>query len=191
MKNIKNYKAHIIIPKQVKVEKKNGNLIFHGRLGVCFINLNVYDSIGVLALNLNEDNDKIIISSFKKSFFKCMLKQIKEKIIGVELGFLLVLRVIGVGYKIEIQNPNLNEPKHLNQILFFKIGFSHDFKYVLPLSVKVFLLEQNYISIYGIDKNQVTQIAAKIREIKPPSPYKGKGIRVVNEKISLKQGKKK
>lgn len=77
------------------------------------------------------------------------------------------------------------------QTLFFKVGFSHDFKYMCPSSVRVFTKQQTLICIYGIDRNQVSTIAAKIRMIKKPSVYKGKGIIFLNEKITLKQGKRK
>lgn len=77
------------------------------------------------------------------------------------------------------------------QTLFFKVGFSHDFKYICPSSVRVFTKQQTLICIYGIDRNQVSTIAAKIRMIKKPSAYKGKGIIFSNEKITLKHGKRK
>ena len=72
-----------------------------------------------------------------------------------------------------------------------KVGYSHDVKYKIPSSVCIFLIEPTLICLFGIDKNQVTQIAAEIRQIKPPSPYKGKGIRFVNETVFIKQGKQK
>jgi large subunit ribosomal protein L6 len=95
------------------------------------------------------------------------------------------MRIVGVGYRAEIIK---NE---INQILCFKIGLSHDFQYNIPKSVRVFLIEPTLICLYGVDKNQVTQIAAKIRQIKPPSVYKGKGIRLINEVIVMKPGKRK
>lgn len=95
------------------------------------------------------------------------------------------MRIVGVGYRVEILK---NET---NQILCFKIGLSHDFQYVIPKSVRIFLIEPTVICLYGIDKNQVTEIAAKMRQIKPPSVYKGKGIRLLNEVIVMKAGKRK
>lgn len=95
------------------------------------------------------------------------------------------MRIVGVGYRAEIIN------NKTNQILCFKIGLSHNFQYDIPKSIRVFLVEPTLICLYGIDKNQVTQIAAKIRQIKPPSVYKGKGIRLINEVIVTKAGKRK
>ncbi len=190
MKLNKNYKINIDIPKHVKVEKKNKNLIISGTLGSTVINLLKYDILGKGCINFSEKKQNFVLCSNNKPFFKCVSKIIKEKIAGVSNGFLLSFRIIGVGYRIEIQK-NRESIALQNTLLYFKIGFSHDFKYVIPLSVKIFLLEPTLICIYGVDKNQVTQVAAKIRQIKPPSVYKGKGIKLVNEIITLKQGKRK
>ena len=185
------YKTSINIPKHVQIEKKNKNLIISGTKGSTKLNL----------CKLNEcvsfsENNNLLLCSNSKVFFKCTLNIIKEKILGVSNGFLLLIRILGVGYRVHIQKPvtakSLPESSGLqNQILHLKIGFSHDFKYIIPLSIKVFLLEPTLICLYGVDKNQVTQIAAKIRAIKPPSVYKGKGIKLVNEVVSIKQGKRK
>ena len=75
--------------------------------------------------------------------------------------------------------------------MFLKLGYSHDIIYKIPSSIKLFLLDPTLICFFSVDKNQVTQIAAKIRNLRRPSAYKGKGIRLINEKILLKQGKKK
>ncbi len=187
MKSIKNYKININIPSNVRIEKQNENLIFYGPLGYTLLNLSKLDKTGKGAFIVNKEN--LIFCSTDKSFFKCMCKIIQGKITGVSNGILLLLRIVGVGYKVEIQHSNSNNVIH--ETLYFKIGFSHDFKYVIPQSVRIFLLEPTLICIYGIDKNQVTQIAAKIRQIKPPSVYKGKGIRLVNEKVTIKIGKRK
>jgi large subunit ribosomal protein L6 len=75
--------------------------------------------------------------------------------------------------------------------LRLKVGFSHDLVFQIPDSIRLFLIEPTLICLYGIDKNQVTQIASKIREIQPPSVYKGKGIAFSEEVVILKQGKRK
>ena len=88
----------------------------------------------------------------------------------------------------------------INKSLFFNLVFinsifcacsTDDRMGILILSIKIFLVDPTLICLFGIDKNQVTQIAAKIRKLRKPSAYKGKGIRLINEKILLKQGKKK
>jgi ribosomal protein L6P/L9E len=105
----------------------------------------------------------------------------RQKIQGVSRGYFTYLRLVGVGYRVFL----------INNTLTFKLGFSHLIKIVVPSSIRVFLPEPTLICIYGLDKNEVTQIGAKVQEIKRPSPYKGKGIRVLDAEIKLKIGKKK
>ena len=125
----------------------------------------------------------IFFSTNSKSFFGCVSSIIQNKIYGVTRGFLIYIRIIGVGYRAQLQGIE-------NQMLYLKVGFSHDIKFEVPKAVRAFLLEPTLICLYGIDKNQLTQTASKIKKIKTPSVYKGKGIRLVNEKIILKTGKK-
>jgi ribosomal protein L6P/L9E len=125
----------------------------------------------------------LFFSTNSKSFFGCVSSIIQNKIYGVTRGFLIYVRIIGVGYRAQLQGIE-------NQILYLKVGFSHDIKFEVPKAVRVFLLEPTLICLYGIDKNQVTQTASKIKKIKIPSVYKGKGIRLVSDKIILKAGKK-
>ena len=100
---------------------------------------------------------------------------------GVLKGFFTYLKITGVGYRVFLTG----------NILTLKLGFSHFVKVQVPESVKVFLPEPTLICFYGVDKNQITQIAAKVQQLKPPSPYKGKGIRRLDTNIRLKPGKKK
>ena len=132
---------------------------------------------------LKSQKKLIFFSTNCKSFFGCVSSIIQNKIYGVTRGFLIYIRIIGVGYRAQLQGIE-------NQILYLKVGFSHDIKFEVPKAVRAFLLEPTLICLYGVDKNQLTQTASKIKKIKIPSVYKGKGIRLVNEKIILKTGKK-
>lgn len=186
MKQLKIYETEICIPDNVKMKKRKNNLFFYGALGFNELNLTKLDKLGIAALHFHENNTKnFLLSSYSKRFFGCISNVIENKIIGVSSGFLISMRIVGVGYRAEILK---NE---INQILCFKIGLSHDFQYIIPKSVRIFLIEPTLICLYGIDKNQLTQIAAKIRQIKPPSVYKGKGIRLINEMVVIKAGKRK
>lgn len=186
MKKLKNYKTKIRIPTNVKIKKEKNNLFFYGLLGSTQLSLEKLDVLGIAAIQFRKNDKKnLFFSSNSKCFFASITNIIQNKIIGVSSGFLVSMRIIGVGYRAEI----IKHQK--NQILCFKIGFSHDLKYIIPTSVRVFLLEPTLICLYGVDKNQITQIAAKIKMIKPPSVYKGKGIRLVNEPIFTKLGKRK
>nr|YP_009720878.1 ribosomal protein L6 [Scherffelia dubia]QGP70678.1 ribosomal protein L6 [Scherffelia dubia] len=109
------------------------------------------------------------------------LPVLAQKIQGVSRGYFVYLRVVGVGYRVFLSQ----------NILTFKLGFSHFYKVKVPKSTRVFLPEPTLLCLYGIDKNQVTQVAASIKRIKPPSVYKGKGIKLLKDSIRLKEGKKK
>ena len=188
MKKLKNYKKIIFLPDNVEVQTKSSNFTFTGATGSSQLNITKLDKKGVVSLNTNNaytNGKHIAFSSSSKSQLNTIYSVIQNKIIGVSSGFLVSLRIVGVGYRAEIVTSKKN------QILYFKIGFSHDFEYIIPESVRAFLLEPTLICLYGIEKNQITQIAAKIRQIKPPSCYKGKGIRLISENVFLKPGKRK
>lgn len=120
---------------------------------------------------------------------------------GVSIGFVLYLELVGVGYKAIIhstKSSSFRQPSKLagheegakNQIEF-KLGQSHDIYFQLPSSIKAFAIKPTLIGLYSIDKAELNQIAAEIRSIRPPEPYKGKGIRFKDEVIKNKVGKKK
>lgn len=97
---------------------------------------------------------------------------------GVSQGFEKKLELNGVGYRVALAGADLK----------FNIGFSHEVTYKLPQGVTA-TVEQNVITVSGIDKQQVGQAAAEIRSLKKPEPYKGKGIKYVGERIIRKSGK--
>ena len=100
---------------------------------------------------------------------------------GVSKGFERKLTLVGVGYRAQAQGPKLN----------LQIGFSHPVVKDMPAGVKVETPTQTEIIIKGIDRQKIGQVCAKIRAIRPPEPYKGKGVRYSGEQITLKEGKKK
>lgn len=100
---------------------------------------------------------------------------------GVTQGFKKQLEIVGVGFKAEVEGKTLK----------LSLGFSHPVVYPLPEGIQAEVEKQTVITIKGIDKQQVGNVAAQIRAIKPPEPYKGKGIRYVGEHIRKKVGKTK
>jgi len=100
---------------------------------------------------------------------------------GVSAGFKKTLEINGVGYRAAAQG----------KILQLQLGFSHDVKYEAPEGIVIETPRPVEITITGIDKQRVGQVAAEIRDYRPPEPYKGKGIRYANEVIFRKEGKKK
>ncbi len=103
---------------------------------------------------------------------------INNMVIGVTTGFEKKLEINGVGYRANMEGQKLK----------MQLGFSHDIIFQPPTTVKV-VAEQNTITVSGISKQQVGQVAAEIRSFKKPEPYKGKGIKYVDERIIRKSGK--
>jgi len=103
---------------------------------------------------------------------------VNNMIVGVSKGFEKKLELNGVGYRVAMAGQGLK----------LNIGLSHDVNYSLPQGVLA-SVEQNVITISGIDKQQVGQVAAEIRALKKPEPYKGKGLKYVGERIIRKSGK--
>jgi large subunit ribosomal protein L6 len=100
---------------------------------------------------------------------------------GVSKGFEKKLKLIGVGYRANMQGAKLN----------LSVGFSHPVNLDVPAGLKVVVNDNTEIVITGFDKQVVGQFAANVRRIRPPEPYKGKGIRYVDEHVVMKEGKKK
>jgi large subunit ribosomal protein L6 len=100
---------------------------------------------------------------------------------GVTKGYERKLELVGVGYRAQLQGKALN----------LTLGFSHPVNYPVPAGITIETPSQTEIVIKGSDRQRVGQTAAEIRDIRPPEPYKGKGVRYSDEQISLKEGKKK
>ncbi|HYA72051.1 MAG TPA: 50S ribosomal protein L6 [Roseiarcus sp.] len=107
--------------------------------------------------------------------------QVQNLVVGVTKGFEKRLEINGVGYKAAIAGKNLQ----------LSLGFSHDVVYPIPAGVTITTPKPTEITVVGIDKRQVGQIAAEIRAFRGPEPYKGKGVKYVDEFIFRKEGKKK
>jgi large subunit ribosomal protein L6 len=100
---------------------------------------------------------------------------------GVTKGYEKKLELVGVGFRAQVQGKNLN----------LTLGFSHPVQYAIPDGISIETPTVTEIIVKGIDRQRVGQVAAEIRHVRPPEPYKGKGVRYANEQITLKEGKKK
>jgi large subunit ribosomal protein L6 len=98
---------------------------------------------------------------------------------GVTNGYIKKLEIVGIGYKANVAG----------KVLTLNLGFSHPIQYPIPGDIDILVEKQTNISVKGIDKQRVGQVAAEIRYLKPPEPYKGKGIRYEGEVIRRKVGK--
>ncbi len=129
-------------------------------------------------------DDEITVSPCKetkksKAYWGLTRALINNMVSGVSEGFEKKIQIEGVGYKAVMEG----------ETLILSLGFSHPVKVDQPEGV-TFSIEKNIITFSGIDKEKVTQTAAKVRKIRPPEPYKGKGIRYVGEIVKRKVGKK-
>jgi len=106
---------------------------------------------------------------------------VNNLVTGVTTGFTQKLEIQGVGYRAAVQGKNLN----------LQLGFSHDVVYPIPQGISISSEKPTMISVSGIDKQLVGQVAAEIRGYRPPEPYKGKGVRYEGEYVRRKEGKKK
>ncbi len=106
---------------------------------------------------------------------------INNMVTGVSAGFERKLELVGVGYRAQAQGKKLN----------LTLGFSHPVEYPVPEGITVETPSQSEIVVRGIDRQRVGQVAAELRRFRPPEPYKGKGVRYSDERIVLKEAKKK
>ncbi len=106
---------------------------------------------------------------------------IANMIKGVSTGYAKTMEITGTGYRASVQGTNL----------VVNLGFSHDVVYPVPAGIKITTPRPTAITVEGMDKRQVGQVAAEIRGYRPPEPYKGKGVRYDTETIRRKEGKKK
>lgn len=106
---------------------------------------------------------------------------VSNMVVGVTEGFEQTLELVGVGYRAAMKG----------RALSMQLGFSHDVDVPPPAGITFATPKQTEIKISGIDKQAVGEIASKIRRLRPPEPYKGKGVRYAGEKVRRKEGKKK
>jgi len=104
---------------------------------------------------------------------------LQNSVLGVSKGWEKKLELVGVGYRAQLKGQDLT----------FSLGYSHEVKYHVPVGVKVIVTDQVRIDLSGVDRQKIGQIAAEIRSLRPPEPYKGKGIKYAGEAIRRKAGK--
>ena len=106
---------------------------------------------------------------------------INNAIIGANVGFTKILELTGVGYRAALKGNQLT----------LQLGFSHDINFDIPEGIKVIVEKQVVIKISGFDKQKVGEVTSKIKSMRPPEPYKGKGIKEKGQYVLRKEGKKK
>lgn len=170
-------KKPIIIPKEVKVEIEGQVIKVTGPKGSISweIPQGIKCNIENNSILLTRENDTPDVRA-KHGMARA---KINNMVIGVVNPFVKMLDIVGVGYKADINGRNI----------VLNIGFSHPVNFPVPDGIDVKVEKQTRIILSGVLKEQVGEVAAQIRRLRPPDSYKGKGIRCVGEKITLKPGK--
>ncbi len=175
-------KISIEIPEKVKLALNGSILQVEGPLGKSKLNLD----IEMFDLNINNEKKNVsikpkVINQTSKRLWGMNRSLLNNAIIGTSVGYTKILELTGVGYRAALKGNQLN----------LQLGFSHDVNFDIPQTIKITVEKQTTIKILGTDKQEVGMIASKIKSIRPPEPYKGKGIKEKGQYILRKEGKKK
>ena len=174
-------KINISIPEKVKVALNGSVVNIEGPLGKKSLNLD----LEVFDFNLDDGKSFSIkpktINQDTKRLWGMNRSLVNNAIVGASAGYTKILELTGVGYRASIKGKQLN----------LQLGFSHDINFDIPETIKITVDKQTTIKILGTDKQEVGMIASKIKSIRPPEPYKGKGIKEKGQYILRKEGKKK
>ncbi len=172
-------KMPVSIPQGVDVAIKEDQINVKGALGTLVLNKNALVSIKNDAgkLTFEPANDSREATAMSGT----MRQLVNNMVTGVTKGFEKKLSLIGVGYKAQAAGAKLN----------LTVGYSHPVVMDMPAGITIATPTPTEIVIKGSDRQRVGQIAAEVRAVRPPEPYKGKGIRYSDEKITIKETKKK
>jgi len=172
-------KNPVPIPAGVTIELKGQHLKAKGKRGE--LQLVVHDDVSVA-----KDGDKLVFAPRTDSRRARMqwgtARNLASNVVrGVSDGFTVNLEINGVGYRAQADAKNLK----------LQLGFSHDVEVPIPAGIQIKAPRPTEVEITGADRQKVGQLAAEIRSLRPPEPYKGKGIKYSTETIRRKEGKKK
>ncbi len=167
----------IIIPASAKAMVENGEVKISGPKGELKVKLlpKITADIQENSIVINQADDTAIT----KSFAGLIKALIRNNLLGVTQGYTKTLKLVGTGYRVTAQGKGIS----------LAVGFSHSVEFSPPADITLTVEGQDTIKIIGYDKQAVGQVAANIRKIRPPEPYKGKGIRYSDEIVRRKQGK--
>ena len=174
-------KINISIPDTVKVALSGNVINVEGPLGKKSMNID----LDMFDLNIKEGKEISIkpkkINQNSKRLWGMNRSLINNAIIGSSKGYEKTLELSGVGFRATLKGKQLN----------LQLGFSHDINFDIPEGVKITVEKQTIVKISGADKQQIGMVVSKIKSLRPPEPYKGKGIKEKDQYILRKEGKKK
>lgn len=170
-------KMPIEIPSGVKVDIKDRTVTIQGPLGKL-------EQVLRSEITPKLEESKLLVvrsedTAMHKALHGLYQRLLSNMVIGVTKGFQKELKIIGVGYRAKLEGKSLA----------LQLGFSHTIKFPIPQGIEIAVAENTKITVKGIDKQLVGEVAAEIRRYYPPEPYKGKGIRYVDEHVRRKAGK--
>ncbi len=157
----------------------DGVLSVKGKLGGLSLSLN--DAVQVLATDQAVEVTPTDDSKKSRMMWGTIRNVVQNMVTGVSVGFKRELEINGVGYRAALQGKDL----------VLSLGYSHEVRFAIPEGISITVEKPTSIVIQGISKEAVGQVASQIRAYRPPEPYKGKGIKYVEEFIVRKEGKKK
>ena len=172
-------KNPIVLPAGVEVTLAGQEITVKGPLGVLKAHLHPAVSIEVQGQSLLCASVPGVENA--SAMWGTMRANLNNMVTGVSKGFERKLQLVGVGYRAQAQGDTLN----------LSLGFSHPVAHKMPVGIKVECPTQTEILVKGIDKQRVGQVAAEIRAYRKPEPYKGKGVRYSDERVVIKETKKK
>ena len=174
-------KININIPDKVKVLLSGNTINIEGPLGKKSLKIDT----DIFDLIINEGKEVSIkpktITQNIKRLWGMNRSLLNNAIMGISKGYEKILELSGVGFRAALKGKQLN----------LQLGFSHDINFDIPEDIKITVEKQTVIKISGFDKQQVGMITSQIKSIRPPEPYKGKGIKEQGQYILRKEGKKK
>lgn len=170
-------KKPVQVPGEVTVNIDGRKVTAVGPKGT--LSLEFRPEVAVKANGNSIEVDRVSDTPKAKSLHGLTRTLVENMIVGVSKGWNKGLEVVGVGYRVQLSGTNL----------VLNLGFSHPVTFPAPAGVTFEIFDNLKINVKGIDKQLVGETAAQIRRIKPPEPYKGKGIRYIGEKVRRKAGK--
>ena len=176
----------IQIPTTIVSSMSDGFLWFKGPLGTINVNLKKLDPYGIAFFQLDPTTNTLQVAinpthPKSKSMGASITSTFSRVMDGLSRGVFVSLELVGVGFRAQVDPHSVD----------LKLGHSHPVDYPITEAVRIVQKKPTEIVLYGIDQQQVSQSASEIRDYRPPEPYKGKGVRYKDERISLKIGKKK
>ena len=165
----------ITVPSGVKVQIKDGIVDVQGPRGKMAVPLPkgiTFEQKDSTLLAKRDSEERRALHGLARAL-------VANAVTGVTQGFKKELDIVGVGYRAEVKGKNV----------VLALGYSHPIEYPIPEGIQIAVEKQTHVTVSGANKNQVGQVAANLRALRPPDPYKQKGVRITGERLKKKAGK--